>query len=737
MNIQKEVPLAKFPRFLKNQSCSLDTPEICYGKRRAAQWLLALSEDGLNLNLELFSCVQWIFGDLQSFLENIELQTAKFKSSSGIAAHNAVINVLNMGEQHYASSCSVLVEEHPCVCSYIVEQIVQRCRQVAEDVNTSLPIAFLSAGCVFKRIFGLDDDDIAICEFIYIIQSFSELKNYFDIYLNIFNISDLKMMAQTLSIQQNVLSVHISMLYSFGIIEHLPEHSFCLTEMIKSFLSSELSFEEGFFCSKFCADLLPLKSFRRTDEELRHVSRLLKEQVDFPVNVLIYGPAGTGKKTFIHSLTRVLDMQVWFVSSRDKRRDSEYRASFFACLHRASKQKESIIVVDGAERLLHIIFGKDADIISFLKRIGQKIVWITDEIEKIDPMFRPYFTYSMYFEALGLHERIEMWRNVMKRQGLSRRFHKASVRTLSLKYPVKVSVVESSVAQAERLYPTGRKFYDALDRILYSYLSLENGGCFQHKKIYNTDSSFTLNGVCTEEDIFSFVDFCHNMDKAIRSGLTLPLGCGNILFYGPPGTGKTALARFIAESLNRECIVKRASDLLGPFVGMSEQQIAESFHEMERRGAVLVIDEADSFLYSRDIAHQPWEVTLVNEFLTSLEESRGFCICTTNRIEHLDKAALRRFSYRLRFRYANRMQVEALYSTILAPLCKDIITDKLRNRLTSMSYLTPGDFYVVQTRYNPLFTKPEKVTHDLLVQALSQEMELKINSTKYSLQNTD
>lgn len=218
-----------------------------------------------------------------------------------------------------------------------------------------------------------------------------------------------------------------------------------------------------------------------------------------------------------------------------------------------------------------------------------------------------------------------------------------------------------------------------------------------------------MNGVCNEENIFSFIDFCHNMDKAIRSGETLPLGCGNILFYGPPGTGKTALARFIAES----------------------------FHEMERSGAVLVIDEADSFLYSRDIAHQSWEVTLVNEFLTSLDESQGFCICTTNRIEHLDNPALRRFSYRLQFLYANRVQVESLYNTILDPLCKDIISDRLRNRLASMLYLTPGDFHVVRTRYSPLFTKPEKVTHDLLVQALLQKMELKLDSTKYSLQNID
>lgn len=723
--------------FFKNQSSSLDTPEICYGKRRAAQWLLALSEDGLNLNAELFSCVQWILGDLRSLLKNIKLQTAKFKSASGMAAHHAVQSVLDGETHHYVSACRVLVEEHPCVCSYMGEQIIRHCRSVAEDVNVALPKAYLSAGDHLKQVFGLDDDDIAICEFLFIVQSFSELKNYFDSHLDIFNVSNLWMMAQALSISQNVISSHIRMLLSFGIIEYLNSHSFGLTKVIELFWSSESSIGEGFFCGKLEAEVLPLKSFRRTDKELRHVRRLLKAQVDFPVNLLIYGPSGSGKKTFVHSLVSILNMHVWLVSSRGKR-ESECRASFLACLHRSSSQKGSILIVDGADQLLNSVFTGDTasdckssnitDISLFLGRSGQKIVWITDNVEKMDSAIRRYFTYSMYFEGLGLHERVEMWRHIMKSQGLSRRFNKDSITTISLKYPVNANLAQRAVVQASKLYPVGCNFYNAIESILYSYFSLQNGGHFQSKKIYNSVKNFTLNGVCINEDIFLFMDFCHNMDMAMRSDSTLPLGCGNILFYGPPGTGKTALARFIAESLHRECLVKRASDLLGPFVGMSEQRVAEAFHEMERSGAVLVIDEADSFLYSRDVAHQSWEVTLVNEFLTSLEESRGFCICTTNRMEHIDKAALRRFSYRLQFRYADKAQVKALYNTILAPLCKDIISYKCWKQLTNMQYLTPGDFHVVRERYNPLFTKSENVTHDLLVQELWQEMQLKIDS---------
>ena len=102
-------------------------------------------------------------------------------------------------------------------------------------------------------------------------------------------------------------------------------------------------------------------------------------------------------------------------------------------------------------------------------------------------------------------------------------------------------------------------------------------------------------------------------------------GLGTMLFYGPSGTGKTALARYIAKELGRECLLKRASDLLNPYLGMSEQNVAEAFREAERDGAVLVIDEADTFLFSRDTAQRSWETSLVNEFLTALEECRSFC----------------------------------------------------------------------------------------------------------------
>ena len=85
----------------------------------------------------------------------------------------------------------------------------------------------------------------------------------------------------------------------------------------------------------------------------------------------------------------------------------------------------------------------------------------------------------------------------------------------------------------------------------------------------------------------------------------------NLLFYGPPGTGKSELARFIAHHLDREPIFKRASDFLNPYVGVTEQLIADAFGEAEKEGAGLIIDEADSFIFSRDKAVRSWKARML------------------------------------------------------------------------------------------------------------------------------
>ncbi len=54
-------------------------------------------------------------------------------------------------------------------------------------------------------------------------------------------------------------------------------------------------------------------------------------------------------------------------------------------------------------------------------------------------------------------------------------------------------------------------------------------------------------------------------------------------------------------------MVKCASDLMSKWVGDTEKNIARSFRSAEEQGAVLLIDEVDSFLQDRRGARASWE----------------------------------------------------------------------------------------------------------------------------------
>jgi SpoVK/Ycf46/Vps4 family AAA+-type ATPase len=263
-------------------------------------------------------------------------------------------------------------------------------------------------------------------------------------------------------------------------------------------------------------------------------------------------------------------------------------------------------------------------------------------------------------------------------------------------------------------------------RVLRAYATLQRDGA-KLAAPRKAVADFTPEGVCLEGSIQEFLARCHQVDSLMRGEKPVPAGVGTMLFYGPPGTGKTALARYVAKELKRECLVKRASDLRSCWVGQTEKLIARAFETAEDEGSVLVIDEADSFIYSRDIATHSWETSQVNEFLTALEECRSFCICTTNRRENLDSAAMRRFSHKVAFDYAKPAQILALYGKLLAPLAPGTLTAALEKELLAMDSLTPGDFHAVQARYGSALAGETAVDQAALVAALGREQSLKVD----------
>ena len=173
-------------------------------------------------------------------------------------------------------------------------------------------------------------------------------------------------------------------------------------------------------------------------------------------------------------------------------------------------------------------------------------------------------------------------------------------------------------------------------------------------------------------------------------------GCASLAFHGIPGTGKSSLAAYIANTLDRPLLTKRVSDLASKWIGETEKAIANMFHEAAADGSILLLDEADSFLRDRRLARSSWEVTQVNELLQQMENFKGVFICATNLVKSLDAAAMRRFTFKIKFLPlddVHRRRMLATYA-LSDPLAE--LPQRIGDRLAALTQLAPGDFASVR-----------------------------------------
>jgi SpoVK/Ycf46/Vps4 family AAA+-type ATPase len=79
-----------------------------------------------------------------------------------------------------------------------------------------------------------------------------------------------------------------------------------------------------------------------------------------------------------------------------------------------------------------------------------------------------------------------------------------------------------------------------------------------------------------------------------------------------------------------------------------------------------------------------------------MERYNGIFVCTTNLMDRIDQAALRRFTFKIRFKPLTPSQRERMFVVeALAGDC-DGLTEEAKARLARLDQLCPGDFAAVK-----------------------------------------
>jgi SpoVK/Ycf46/Vps4 family AAA+-type ATPase len=403
------------------------------------------------------------------------------------------------------------------------------------------------------------------------------------------------------------------------------------------------------------------------------------------VNLLLHGSIGTGKTEFAKVLAARIGAPIWSIGETDQEGDEPTRQERLAALKLAQRllcsRGPGLLLLDEAEdvlqqpgaRLGSFGSGREGSKI-FVNRLLEEnpvpVVWICNETAGIDPAVLRRMTFAMEVATPDRRARAQIWRRMLAEGGLA--LESAAAERLAGRHAIPAGLAAGAV-RAACLSGGGEPAIEEAIAGLAPLLGLgaaapDTGG-----------DAFDPVLTSCRDDLPGLLERLARPDADRR---------WSICIHGAPGTGKSELARHLARRLGLEVLQQRASDLLSPWVGETERRIAAAFAAARARRAVLILDEADSLLADRRRAERGWEVTQVNEMLTWMESHALPFVCTTNLMDRLDPASLRRFTFKLRLDPLTPMQAAAAFKHFFGMAAPRLLSDGL----------TPGDFVTVRRK---------------------------------------
>jgi AAA+ superfamily predicted ATPase len=480
-------------------------------------------------------------------------------------------------------------------------------------------------------------------------------------------------------------------LQSSGLLRLQHDGDLAVLERLTALIRREMSPQADIYdqlLGTMTTEPLPWDAFAHLGREAELAASVLRAALDGQesgVNILLYGPPGTGKTSFAATLAARVGARLRPVAEADDDGDEPQRHERLAGLRLAQRlavSRNTLLLFDEAEDLFvgrSTMHGEPVStsrvfIHRLLERMAVPVIWTANDIGVLGPAVLRRMTMCLELKVPNLVTRTRLWRQMGAAEGVVLR--EADAARLARLVPAAPAVASTSL-RAARLAGGGA---ETARLIVEGVARAVHGGALpaperEHDTLYDPA---LVNADC---------DLAALLDRVARRGADRAV---SFLLSGPPGSGKSAWVRHLAERMGLPVVQKRASDLLDPFVGGTERNIADAFAEARDTNAFLVFDEADSLLLERADAMRSWEISQVNEMLTWMEQHTLPFACTTNLPERLDRASLRRFLVKVRFDWLTQAQARLAFRRffdLTAPAGLD-----------GLLTLTPADFALVRRR---------------------------------------
>ncbi|MCD6489357.1 MAG: AAA family ATPase [Thermodesulfobacterium sp.] len=615
-------------------------------------------------------------------------------------------------------------------------KILENLKQKAWDIEPE----FLENLEAIQKIFGLTDAEKTFLTFVILAKFVYHFDSLLDFLGSITMSEFVEKVSIMLDLKKNELYEILSydsVLFKVGIIDfyesgssHIPNKFSVLPGLVDELFLPHKKPEEIFqnYLQKVQKTKFTKEDFsyiEKLNTLISYLKNVLKNR-ERGINILLYGPPGTGKTELAKVLAKEAEADLYEVAVTNKKGEPFEERERFSCYRLAQfllkRKKNALLLFDEVDDILDansrvvssLTSGNDkkGDTINkaWINRVLEEnevpTIWITNSISEADPAYLRRFDILLNIDYLSRSARLRILKKYFKNLSVSKTWLEkiAEIKHLSPSVIAKAAKV-TALSKSEN--PE-----DVAEFVINS--SLKALGMKEVVKYENQDKlPFIEDVLNTDFNIKKLISALKRSQK------------GKLLFYGPPGTGKTELARKIAMYLDKELLLKRASDLISSYVGETEINIALMFEEAKKERAVLLLDEADTFLLSRKDAKYSWEVSMVNEILTQMEIFEGIFICATNFLEALDEAVMRRFDLKVKFDYLGEDQKVKLFASLFGE--KEA---KRFQKVLSKLLLTSGNF---ATAYRKCKLIDENLSPDPFVKALQEEAKFNILSGKRNL----
>ena len=598
--------------------------------------------------------------------------------------------------------------------SEVIEILKQNYNKIKskKDTFTTSPILEKNIKQLSK-LMNLNHYEEQILEFVVLLNQYDMLDDTADLFGNQLNSRQAKRnLAQILDIPLKVVDDAFCSTSKFSkssIITLFKRHNYNLRNKIEivsiEFADNMLNLDEDI--SVMIKD--SVRSCNSGDLKIEDYTHLQKEidillpylQNSFStkqqgVNILLYGPPGTGKTELAKTIANDLKIDLFEISyadEDDEAIDGKKRLKAYKTAQALFANQNTLLMYDEAED----IFDSDNSFFetkrqtdkAWINRVLESntipTIWITNNIYIIDNAIVRRFDMSIEVSIPSRSKREDIIKkyshNILSDQ---------NIKLLSQNEDIAPALISRTAKVVNSIDTTNKD--EAFTQLLNNTLKAQG---------YNEIKQNSSSALPQNYDP-SFINTTTNLDD-LTTGIKQTQNA-RICLYGVAGTGKSAYGKYIAQALDKPVILKKVSDLQSMYVGECEKNIARAFEEAKDENAVLIFDEVDSFLQDRANAKASWEVSQVNEMLVQMENFDGIFIATTNLMDNLDSASLRRFDLKLEFKFLDKTQSWNMFRSYAKEFGFKRVSGSFKSVVENLKFLTPGDFAAIsrQARFRPI-----------------------------------